>query len=162
MDSSFIKVSTIPLNLRFYPLEDTPLFYASPSKKNIPSANSDATLVKCMSAHGLHDRGERAQNLPLNSGSPWRWFGPYLGTFDSVQRHFPLSQLGGRGRVLLISTQQRLLPPPPAHRNQPPKNRKLQISTAPTLRNDGLKQGDLLALFMFHQHLLDCLCLLFP
>ena len=59
MDSSFIKVSTIPLNLRFYPLEDTPLFYASPSKKNIPSANSDATLVKCMSAHGLHDRGER-------------------------------------------------------------------------------------------------------
>ena len=157
MDSSFIKVSTIPLNLRFYPLEDTPLFYASPSKKNIPSANSDATLVKCMSAHGLHDRGERADNLPLNSGSPWRWFGPYLGTFDSVQRHFPLSQLGGWGRVLLISTQQRLLPPPPAHRNQPPKNRQLQISTAPTLRNDGLKQGDLLALFMFHQHLLDSL-----
>ena len=64
---------------------------------------------------------ERAENLPLNSGSPWRWFGPYLGTFDSVQRHFPLSQLGGRGRVLLISTQQRLLPPPPVHRNQPPK-----------------------------------------
>ena len=64
---------------------------------------------------------EWAENLPLNSGSPWRWFGPYLGTFDSVQRHFPLSQLGGRGRVLLISTQQRLLPPPLVHRNQPPK-----------------------------------------